>query len=1053
MPAEGSAVKCVESLKVDVMQWHTRLGHLGVTGMARLATAKAVKGLEEVETELSKRSVTLQDLCGGCAQGKAHRAAIGKGSRPDWVKAVEPMDRWHADSFGPFPPTLSGKRYMVLIVDEASDKTFGFTMKYKSDEASAIEACYRQVKVLHGKSLKEFHTDGGGEFHSDELKAFWTHEGTKPTDTMPHTSVHNPIAERKGRTVVEMLRSMLHHAMAPVELWGEAALTAVYLRNLVGVQAGHKETANQRWYPRKDTTLMVEKVDHLRTWGCDAWVHVPLADRTKLEAKAVLCIFIGYEESSLGYRFYDVERGKIIRSRDADFDEKKFTQCALLRQYLISSDDGLGASSTLDAKAYEEYLDEVFFEGSLQLGELLSAGENQGGAPDSESEPENKDAPTYRNAPLFDVDEESEYTNSDDSTFVAPNSKEGPAEAQPLRRSERVTRRTHQYAMVDLRDVAAEFAAVMEKFDGDADVRIVAAEAAQLDIAVKNLASLPDPKSLAEMRRAPDAEKFEEAIEDEHAALLKKKVMVEVDKLPTGARALPTKYVLTRKLNELGKVDRHKARLVVMGMLQRPGTDFDEDNLYAPTLTAASLRVLLAIATQLDLDLSSLDVKTAFLNAGLKEEIYITLPDGAKNSRNAKADRRWRIFRLLKALYGLKQAPKEWNEELDKTLTGVCGFTRLGADACLYVKKSKSGRMIYLAVFVDDMLFANHAKDAAELTDIKNAIKDKYEVSDGGECTFLLGMRIQRNRQDGSLTLDQQSYVERLLEKCEMTNAVPVSTPEQSGVKLTSEGSVLAHSDEKVTGDTRFSDTGELDQEMKEKYGSWVGALLYAAVWTRPDISHAVGVLTRFISKPRQAHWKACVRVLRYLKGTPYLPLTFRRDGRGGESTAQLGPVYTDSNWAGDLELRRSTSGVLLKMNGCAVAWSSRRQKSVAMSSTEAEYVALSEGVKEVLWLRQMLKELGHEQGPATGMLCDNDASVRTALNDTCQQTRMKHIDIRHHKIREEVANKSIALQWIPTLKQEADILTKGLGKHIFTNLRTKMMGHCSGSSALVARH
>lgn len=644
------------------------------------------------------------------------------------------------------------------------------------------------------------------------------------------------------------------------------------------------------------------------------------------------------------------------------------------------------------------------------------------------------------NAPLFDVDEESEYSNSDDSTYVAPNFKreETTDESAAVRRSGRETHTVHRYAMVDLRDVAAE--------------------AAQLETAVKDLAGLPDPKTLKEMYEAPDSEKFEAAIEDEHASLIKKEVMVEVQELPPGMKAIPTKYVLRRKLNEKGLVDRHKARLVVKGMLQRPGTDYDEDNLYAPTLNAASLRVLLAIATKLSYDLSHLDVKTAFLNAGLKEEIYITLPEGAKNAR--RADMKWKIFRLLKALYGLKQANKEWNEELDKTLREDCGFTRLTADSCLYIKVSKSGKKIYIAVFVDDLLFANHRKDREELKEIKEIIKSKYEVSDGGEeCTFLLGMRIQRDREAGSLTLDQQSYIERLLEKTGMNNCVPVSTPEENGVKLTSMGCVSSHDNNNKETETKLSKTEELNKDRKEKYGSYVGALLYAAVWTRPDIAHAVGELTRFISAPRKAHWDACMRVLRYLKGVPELGLKFQQlqsihmnnniqsathaelnhdHDHGHDQAIQL-ESYADSNWAGCPETRRSTSGVLLKMSGGAVAWSSRRQKSVTLSSSEAEYVALGDAMKEILWIRHMLKELGEEQIGATLVRCDNATAIRTAYSDS-QHSRMKHIDIKHHKIREEVENKSIQIEWIPTSQQQADLFTKGLGKKIFTELRDKMM-------------
>jgi hypothetical protein len=1019
--SHSTELPLTESKKVAL--WHARLAHLGVTGMARAASAKAVEGLEEIEHLLrpGSSSLALPEVCGGCAQGKAHRAPLGKGTVPQWVKAREPMDRWHVDSFGPFPRSLGGNQYLLLITDEASDKTFGAPTRTKADEAGEMQAIYRRAKTEHGKPLKEIHSDGGGEFRSQVLLDFWATEGTKVTTTMPHTPQHNARAERKGRTILEGTRSLMHHTReAPVELWAEAAKCVVYVRNLIGVRAGETETPNQKWHPNKDAK-MKEKVAHLRTWGCDAWVHVPQADRSKLEPKAVICIFLGYEEGAIGYRFYDVERGRIVKSRDATFDDAKFIQCAKLRQYLTARDDLPGASP-VGAQSYEQYIDEIFFQGSLRMGEILSAGEQHAAGDDHGQEmgdapaPASKAQRSLERAPMFDIleedyeDEESAYEPSHPGTPPAQR-------VQPVREKQR----TNFYGRIDLNDVAAE--------------------AAETESGRTGLP--PDPTTLEEMRRAPDAEKFEEAIAKEHQSLLEKEVMEEVDEVPAGHKALPTKYVLKRKLNVLGEVDSHKGRLVVKGMLQRPGLDYDEEELYAPTLHSTSLRVALAAAVQLDYEIVQMDVKTAFLNATLKEEIYITLPRGAKDA--LKANGKPRVFRLKKALYGLKQAPKEWNEEFNNTLTQVCGFKRLVTDSCLYVRKSSTGRSIFAAVFVDDTIVAFHKDDEKEATEIKNKIKSKYDVSDGGECNFILGMRIQRDRVAGSLTIDQQSYIERLLEKTGMERCVPVSTPEQPGVRLVSLGCVSSHDSTREQLDTpmRATQMNELTAEMKIRYQSVVGGLLYAAVWTRPDIGHAVGELTRFVSNPREAHWIACLRVLRYLKSCPGLGLTYCRENlaaEGSGSPITLGPVFADASHGGDPETRRSTTGVVVKLNGCVVGWMSRRQKSVALSSTEAEYLALGEASKEVMWLRQMLMEMGHEQQAPTMILGDNAGSLRVAYNKT-HQSRMKYIDIRHHIIRDHVEQKNIELSWIPTLQQQADILTKGLGRILFNGLRAKVMG------------
>jgi hypothetical protein len=434
-----------------------------------------------------------------------------------------------------------------------------------------------------------------------------------------------------------------------------------------------------------------------------------------------------------------------------------------------------------------------------------------------------------------------------------------------------------------------------------------------------------------------------------------------------------------------------------------------------------------------------MDVETAFLNAKLKEDVYITLPKGAKGA--LKPNGAQRTFKLLKALYGLKQAPKEWNEELDSTLRMKCGFRRLVTDSCLYVRDAPEGRKILLAVFVDDMLAASDPRNAKLMEQIKNTLKQTYTISDLGEAKHVLGMRITRDREARTLTLDQEAYVMKMLEQYHMTDCAPVSTPEEPGSHLTADGAHGAPANEHRAAASLGVDDDELDSEnIKLRYGSMVGSLLYAAISTRPDIQHAVSQLARFVSNPQAHHMRACKRVLRYLKGTASMGLVFRGSRVGSTAAVQLKPTFCDASWGSDLDDRRSTTGLLLKINGCAVAWASKKQTSVAMSTAEAEYVALGAVTKQVLWLRQMLNELGFPQTSSTLVLGDNDAANLTAKNNT-HHTRMKHIDINHHFIREHVDNKNIAVRWVPTHHQQADILTKALGRNLFTPLREMMMG------------
>ena len=1032
-----------EVARQTVALLHARTPHMGVSSLQRLARSGAVEGLGDAGALLLReQSASVTDrmnICGGCTQGKSHRAPLGKGKPPEWSEATHPMQRWDVDLIGPMPESLGSNRYALLAVDcYSSKKMIGFIAK-KSDAQHLLRDWYHAAKTYHGRPLQEIHSDGGGEFMSHELLDFWSNEGVKVSITTPHTPQHNGRAERHIRTVVSDCRSLLFHAGAPVELWADAMKAAVYLRNMLHIGRGRSKTPNQLWH--NGTIAMIEKMTHIRVLFCDAWVHVPDADRTKLEPKSRLCLFIGYDDMSLGYRFLHVESTpyRIIISLDAIFDEKKFTQCVLLREHIISGENGgRSAAAAMTEQEYEEYLDCAFNEAGLRLGILMSEYTQQ--SPSSQSTVSESLTGSMKKSvrfgesitslfydehdDLYDWDDDPDSDN--ESSSYAPSVELGPT-SERRNASTRMKITPHRYGMVDMLDV------VVDDID---QVRAIAN-------VQRSILEEPDydaPLTLAQMRSAPDAIKFEQAIEAENASLLEKGVMNEVNwsDIPSGMKPIPTKYIGRRKVNALGELEKHKARLVVQGFWQKHGIDFDEKELYAPTLSATSFRLLFAVLVQLEYRWRVVDVKTAFLNATLKHVVYVTLPKGSKNELGA--DGRPRVFRLMKALYGLKQAPKEWNTEFDSTLQGKCGLTRLKKDPCVYTKKMMSGHRLYVCIFVDDTVFLHHTDDASEVESLISIIKSVYDVSDGGESSSLLGMRLTRGRDDGSLTIDQQNYIERVLERARphMSSIVPVATPEVATTQLTTIGAI-----NKNVEKNKLIDTDILDMKRKELYHSLVGALLYAAVWTRPDITHAVGQLTRYVAEPRVAHWKALERVLRYLKSSTHLGLRYNRrvdhdvDGvRQPNSSIILGPVFADANWAGDIETRRSTTGIIVKLNNNVIWWCSKRQPSVARSSTEAEYMALGDAASEIVWLRQLLDEMSLTQSRPTRLYGDNESSMITANNEM-SMTRMKHIDIRYHSIREQIAQfKTIELASVRSESQQADILTKSLNKVIFNRLR-----------------
>jgi hypothetical protein len=427
--------------------------------------------------------------------------------------------------------------------------------------------------------------------------------------------------------------------------------------------------------------------------------------------------------------------------------------------------------------------------------------------------------------------------------------------------------------------------------------------------------------------------------------------------------------------------------------------------------------------------------------------VYITMPTGLSRTGielgGADKGGKQQVFLLLKSLYGIKQAPHDWNEDVNETILSM-RYKRCLSDTCVYVKTSRTGKPIIIPLFVDDMFPAYHRDDRAEWEADKAVLMAKYKIKDLGIANLVLGMRVTRDRKARTLKLDQEVYITKLLESCQMQDCIKAETPQDPRLKSSEH-----ERPESGAISAAQADADELDLEYGEllrvRYGSVVGSLLYAALSTRPDIAYAVGVLARYVSAPLPQHWRAAKYVLRYLKGTASLGLTFR--GSTASSTAvTLGPAYADADWGGNIDDRRSTSGTVTKINGCAVSWKSKKQTSVAQSSAEAEYYAAGEGVKDVLWLRRLMGELGFVQHSGTELLGDNQSAIAIAKNDVFH-ARTKHIDLKHHFIREHVASRAIVLQWVSSKEQEADIFTKALGKHPFQMLRDRVMGATAHSA------
>jgi len=427
---------------------------------------------------------------------------------------------------------------------------------------------------------------------------------------------------------------------------------------------------------------------------------------------------------------------------------------------------------------------------------------------------------------------------------------------------------------------------------------------------------------------------------------------------------------------------------------------------YTETFSAAAkmpaVRVVLANTAEQDWEIEHVDVKSAYLNAPLKEMIYMRPPRGV-----LKPGQQGKYCRLLKGLYGLKQAGRGWYLEMSNMFLKEMGFKRSAVDHAVFHRHTSNEHTI-VAVATDDMALTS--KRMVDAEKFKTEIRRRWDITDHGPINWFLGFEIKCDREARTISINQHAYIEGIVEKYGLTNAKPITTPMEPGIQLST--------------DQGPSTLNQLSKMRGIPYAQAVGSVLWPAVVSRPDIAFAVGILSQFIQNPGPAHWQALKRVIVYLGATKTLWLTF-----GGRSKT-LVQGFCDADWAGQKH-RHSISGYSYHFGHGAVSWSSKKQLIIALSSTEAEYIAQTHAAKEGIWLRAFVEEIrGPSNRPMT-INCDNQGAIALA-KDNKFHSRTKHIDLRYHFIREAVDDGKINVNYIPTEENISDILTKALPKPKF---------------------
>jgi hypothetical protein len=1018
----------------DIDTWHRRLGHASNQCVLDLATKQLAQGMQ---INLSRSP----PKCDSCIRGKQGRTPIPKTRQGE--RSRRKLGVIFVDLTGPEAvKSASGNLYVMNIVDDYSSHPWTFCLKLKSDALSTLQIWARRAEAESGERIGIIRIDSG-ELKSDAMNTWCNANGYTLQFTAPYTSAHNGRVERMHLTIMNRMRAMRASTpTVPSNRWDEFAMSAGYLSARTPTRTLQK-TPFEAWHGKKPD------LSHLREIGSRAFALI-LKHNPKIYERSFECILVGYSPNSKAYRLYHPPTHRLVESFHVKFIERKDN---------VSHPLFPGRVIDIPVTVDSDVTTPVPISGSFSHKHTSVQDEEEPVTSDSSRVWTNDtevpvllpyvpaDAvpvPADDIVPIPALDADTVPRRSTrahvPSTRVAETLglQQMPRVAQAVAESREAGRRLKEQraqAKFDRRQQVLDNRASLTNEpaslpipstavpddilppppvpDPDTDfVDFCEAYAVQLASPLINPRN-PDEPTFREAMNSPDADKWTLGIQDELKSLKEMGVykLVHRSDVPVGRKVLRGKWVLLLKRDEHGNPVRHKARFVVKGFEQVFGQDYVDTT--SPTARMESVRLLLNIAAAKDWDIQQIDVKTAFLYGLLPadEAQYLEQPESF--AEPGKED--W-VWCLQRGLYGMKQSGRIWNKTMHKAMLNW-GFKRLHADPCVYYRVNALGTVLS-AVHVDDFLIVSSSPEASQ--SFKEELKSLWTISDLGEARFCVGIAISRDRANRLVSISQTALIDRIILQFGQADADPISTP--------MDPSVAKSLTRPSPSDPPLSDS-DSHELARIPYRSLVGSLMYLAVGTRPDISFAVARLCQYLDCYRRTHWNAAIRVVRYLKSTRLLTLNL-----GGNPELDL-VGFSDSSHADCPDTTRSTMGYCFSIGGAVSTWSSRRQKTVSNSSCEAEYIALSEASREALWLRQFLREVHLLKPNPTVLLCDNNGA-KALSSDPTHHSRSKHIDVRHHFVRERVEDGSLTIWRVPGYDNVADIFTKALPRPDFTRLR-----------------
>ncbi|GJQ99374.1 putative RNA-directed DNA polymerase, partial [Tanacetum coccineum] len=815
------------------------------------------------------------DQCVSCISGKMTRKPFSH--KTEKVKDV--LGLIHTDVCGPLRHvSKKSASYFITFTNDYSRYGYVYLLKHKHEVFETFKVFKSEVENQLGKTIKAIRSDRGGEYISQEFKDYLKTCGIVQQLTPPYTPQHNGVSERRNRTLLNMVRSMMSLTILPLSFWDYALESAARILNMVPTKKVDK-TPYELWHGK------VPNLSYLKVWGCEA--HVKRHTPDKLQQRSVKCIFIGYPKETIGYYFYYLPENKIVVERYADFLEKNFVlQKESGRIVELEDKDILPSENTTEQSINEESL-----------------------------------------APIVSQEED----------------------VIPVRRSVR----THK---------APDRLCLNVEIDPD---RLCF----NVEVEEHSLGDLNEPANYKAALSDPEFEKWLVAMNAEMQSMYDNKVWRLVV-LPPNAKVVKSKWIYKKKTDMDGKVHIYKARLVAKGCTQTYGIDYEET--FSPVADIRAIRILIAIAAYYDYEIWQMDVKTAFLNGFLEEEIYMEQPEDFIDPNQPI-----KVCKLQRSIYGLMQASRSWNKRFDEEIKKF-GFHQNLDEPCVYQKASGSN-VIFL--IVDDIiLMGNHIPS---LQEVKTYLGKCFSMKDLGEAAFILGIKIYRDRSRRLIGLTQNTYLDKILKRYRMDNSKRGSIPMQVDLYLSK------------------SQCATTSAEMKRMQN-----VPYAS------------------ANSVEAHWTAVKNILKYLRNTKDTFLVY-----GGNPEAELRVnCYCDAGFETDRDDTKSQIGYVFVFNGGTVVWKSSKQSTTAQHATEAEYIASSEAAKEAVWIRKFIDELGvvPSNDYPIKMNYDDSATIIMAKESGIQKGA-RHFKRKYHNVYECIETGKIDIVKVHTDEILADPFTKAL--------------------------